>query len=105
MPDDCIMKDFITIFPHHVWKGLIIKLDPLDVQGNYKDLASELGFNMEKILYIQSLKNLTEGVLISRPITIEELCTKLAAIGRSDARLLIKEWVKSQDCKCAACSN
>jgi len=105
VPDDCIMKDFITIFPHHVWKGLIIKLDPLDVQGNYKDLASELGFNMEKILYIQSLKNPTEGVLISHPITIEELCTKLAAIGRSDAKLLIKEWVKSQDCKCAACSN
>jgi len=99
------MKDYITNFPHPMWKGLIIKLDPPGIEGNYKDLASELGLNMEKILYVESLKNPTEYVLTSRPISIEELCTKLAAIGRCDAKLLIKNWVKSQDCKCAACSN
>ena len=85
--------------------GLIIKLDPPGIQGNYKNLASELGFNMEKILYFESQKTPTEAVLKSRTITIAELCIKLVAIGRSDAMLLIKEWVKSQECKCAACSN
>jgi len=99
------MKDFITIFPHPLWKELIIKLDPPGIEGNFKDLASELGLNIEKILYVASLTNPTESVLTSRPISIEELCTKLAAIGRCDAKSLIKKWVKSQDCKCAACSN
>ena len=105
MPDDCIMKKFITTLPHPVWKDLSIKLDPSDIEGNFKDLAAELGWNMEKILYLQSQKAPTEAVLTSRTITIEELCIKLAAIGRSDAKFKIKEWVKSQDCKCAACSN
>lgn len=84
---------------------MITKLDPPDIEGNFKDLAGELGWNMEKILYFESLKNPTEAVLTSRTITIEELCAKLATIERPDAKLLIKEWVKSQDCKCAACSN
>ena len=105
MPDDCIMKNFITVFSRPVWKELITKLDPPDIEGNFKDLAGELGWNMEKILYFESLKNPTEAVLTSRTITIEELCAKLATIERPDAKLLIKEWVKSQDCKCAACSN
>ena len=105
MPDDCIMKNFITALPHPVWKELIIKLDPPDIEGNFKDLASQLGWNMEKILFFESLKTPTEAVLKSGPITIEELCTKLVAIRRPDAKLLIKEWVKSQECKCAACRN
>lgn len=99
------MKNFITTFPHPVWKELSIKLDPPDIEGNFKDLASQFGWNMEKILYLQSQKTPTEAVLTSRTITIEELCMKLAVIGRSDAALLVKEWVKSQDCKCVACSN
>ena len=99
------MKNFITTFPLPLWKELIIKLDPPDIEGNFKDLAGKLGWNMEKILYFESLKNPTEAVLTSCTITIEELCIKLAAIRRPDAKLLIKEWVKSKECKCAACSN
>ena len=105
MPDDCIMKNFITTLPRPVWMELIIKLNPQSIEGNYKDLASELGWNTEKILYFESLRNPTEAVLTSATITIEELCIKLAAIGRHDAKFKIIEWAKSQECKCTACSN
>ena len=84
---------------------MIIKLAPPKRAGNYKDLADQLKWDKEKILYFESLKNPTEAVLLSRTITLEELCTMLVAIGKYDAELLIKEWVKSQDCKCTACSN
>ena len=105
MPDDCIMKNVITILSYDVWKGLIIKLDPPKLQGDYRDLASKMGYNMEKILYFQSLKNPTEAVLTNCSASIEELSNKLEAIGRRDAKLLIDEWVRSQDCKCAKCNN
>ncbi|XP_078366715.1 uncharacterized protein LOC144650828 isoform X2 [Oculina patagonica] len=108
VPDDCIAKNFITVLPYKIWRELIIKLDPLrELQGDYRDLASELGFNVEMILYFQSLKNPTEAVLTesASKSSIEELCNKLEAIGRSDARLLIDKWVKSRNCKCAACVN
>ena len=106
VPDDCIIKNYITVLPYKVWRGLIVKLDPLrELQGDYRDLASEMGFDVEKILYFQSLKNPTEALLTNCSASIEELCKKLEAIGRPDATLLIDEWVKSQDCKCAACNN
>ena len=55
--DDCITKNVVTILPYKVWRELIIKLDPLrQLGGDYKDLASEMGHNMEKILYFQSGK-------------------------------------------------
>lgn len=55
--DDCITKNVITILPYKVWRELIIKLDPLSqLGGDYKDLASEIGYDMEKILYFQSGK-------------------------------------------------
>ena len=75
--------------------------------GDYRSLADEMGFNVEKILYFQSLKNPTEAVLTSCAVwaSIEDLCNKLEAIGRRDARLLIDEWVKTKDCKCAVCNN
>ena len=99
------MKKFIRDLSHPVWKDLSIKLDPPKIEGNYKDLATQLGWEMEKIFYFGSQENPTEAVLNSRAITLEELCTMLVAIGRRDATLLIKEWVKSQDCRCTACSN
>jgi len=106
VPDDCIRKNFITVLRYKVWKELIIKLDPpreLQMRGDYKDLAAEMGYDVEKILYFQSLRNPTEALLTNCSVTVEELCNKLEAIGRSDARLVIDEWVKSQDCKCTAC--
>ena len=55
--DDCITKNVVTILPYKVWRELIIKLDPLrQLGGDYKDLASEIGYDMEKILYFQSGK-------------------------------------------------
>ena len=108
MTDDCITKNFITILPHKVWRQLIVKLDPLrELGGDYRDLAGEMGYNVETILYFQSRKDPTEAVLTdcANSVSIEELCNKLDAIRRSDARQLIDKWIKSQDCKCATCNN
>lgn len=106
MPDDCIRKNFITILPYKVWKDLVVKLDPPRERGDYKDLAGEMAYKVEEILYFQSLKNPTEALLTSSSATcsVEDLCNKLEKIGRSDAKLNIDEWIKSQDCKCTACS-
>ena len=75
------------------------------MRGDYKDLAGEMGYGVEKILYFQSLPKPAEAVLSSCSPTcsIEKLCNKLEAIRRPDARGLIDEWVKSQDCKCTLC--
>lgn len=102
--DECITTNFITVLPYKVWKELIIKLNPLRIQGDYRDLAGEMGFNAERILYFQSLKNPTESVLTNCSASIEELCEKLEVIGRPDARLVIDEWVKSH-CKCVKCNS
>lgn len=51
------IKNVVTILPYKAWRELIIKLDPLSqLGGDYKDLASEIGYDMEKILYFQSGK-------------------------------------------------
>ena len=56
-PTDCITENVITVLPYKVWRELIIKLDPLrQLGGDYKDLASEIEYDMEKILYFQSGK-------------------------------------------------
>ena len=106
MPDDCIQKKFITSLPYKVWGTLVVKLDPpRELGGDFKDLAGEMGFNTDQILYFKSLKSPTETVLkgcSSR--SIEDLCNKLDVIGRGDARLEIDKWIKTQDCKCALCA-
>ena len=70
------------------------------MRGGYKDLAGEMGFGVEKILYFQSLPKPAEAVLSSCSPTctcsIEKLCNKLETIGRPDARGLIDEWVESK---------
>ena len=100
-------KNFISILPYKVWRALVVKLDPpLPQRGDFGDLADELEFDTETILYFKSLKNPTETVLKScSSLTVEKLCNKLEVIGRVDARMVIDEWVKSQDCKCVACTN
>ena len=56
-PADCITENVITVLPYKVWRELIIKLDTLRQLGwDYQELASEIGYNMEKILYFQSGK-------------------------------------------------
>ena len=109
MPDDCIRKNFISILPYKVWGALVVKLDPLcelPQRGDFRGLADELKFDTETILYFKSLKNPTETVLKScLSLTVEKLCNKLEVIGRVDARMVIDEWVKSQGCKCVACTN
>ena len=77
------------------------------MRGDYKDLAGEMEYGMEKItfFYFQSIPPPAEAVLssCSPTFSIEKLCNKLEAIVRHDARGLIDEWVKSQDCKCTIC--
>lgn len=89
-----------------VWKDLVVKLNPLrELEGDYRDLADEMGYDMATIQYFQSMKNPTESLLsdCSAKVSIEKLCNKLDAIGRSDARSVIDGWVKSQNCKCTLC--
>lgn len=105
--DDCITKNFITILSFQVWRELAIKLDPTrPLGGDYRHLAEEMGYNVDKILYFQSRKDPTEALLMdcANLVSIDELCNKLETIGRSDARKVVDEWIKSQDCKCAACN-
>ena len=106
MPDDCIQKKFITNLPNKVWEALVVKLDPpRKLGGDFKDLAGEMGFNTDQILYFKSLKNPTETILNGcSSHSIEDLCNKLDVIGRGDARLEIDKWIKAQDCKCALCA-
>ena len=105
MPDDCIRKKFISNLPYKVLGALVVKLDPpRKLGGDFKDLADEMGFNMDEILHFKSLKNPTETILnrcSSR--SIEYLCKKLNVIGRADARLVIDGWIKAQVCKCTLC--
>lgn len=101
-------KKLITSLPYKVWGDLVVKLNPpreLQMRGDYKDLAGEMGYGVEEILYFQSLSKPAEAVLSSclPTCSIEKLCNKLEAIERPDARGLIDEWVKSQDCKCTLC--
>lgn len=105
MPDDCIRKKFISNLPYKVWGALVVKLDPpRELGGDFKDLAHEMGFDTDHILYFESLKNPTETVLKGcSSCSIEDLCNKLNAIGRADARLVIDEWIKAQGCKCTLC--
>ena len=97
--DDCITKNVITILPYKVWKELAIKLDPeRPLGGDYKDLACEMGYTVEKILYFQSRNGPTEALLTdcANSVSIDELCNKLEAIGRSDARIVVDEWIKKK---------
>lgn len=97
--DDCITKNVITILPYKVWKELAIKLDPeRPLGGDYKDLACEMGYTVEKILYFQSRNGPTEALLTdcANSISIDELCNKLEAIGRSDAKIVVDEWIKKK---------
>ena len=77
----------------------------MEFGGDYLHLAGEMGYDMAKIQYFQSLTNPTDSLLsdCSAKVSIEKLCNKLDAIGRSDARAVIYEWVKSQNCKCTLC--
>ncbi|KAK2566998.1 hypothetical protein P5673_008768 [Acropora cervicornis] len=60
-PDNCIRKKFISILPNSTWGELVVKLGP-GVKGYFKDLAVEMGYSMDRIMYLESQKSPVESL-------------------------------------------
>ena len=51
----CKANNAIAMLPFSVWKGLMIKLDPLrPLRDDFRELADKMGFHVEKIFKCKS---------------------------------------------------
>lgn len=100
----CKAYNVIGSLPWRVWRELMIQLDPLrPLEGDFRDLAGRLGFDVKRILEFESMPYPTQAVLKdSWNVTIEDLVVKLEEIGREDVKGIMIKWLR-ENCQCATC--